>query len=135
MDGMSEDKTRVDFNAPTSLVERADSVADLLGVSRTALLIDALRDEIDDLTADEQFQQRVREAYYTEQIDFETAESVLGTEEAMRLQLLRASLNRDPPEPAVETDLPSQDEFYDDGVSTWVPDEEEHPDGPDENRA
>jgi len=37
-------KTRVDFNAPRSLVERADSVVEIL-TSRTRLLIDALEDE------------------------------------------------------------------------------------------
>jgi hypothetical protein len=41
---MAEEKTRVDFNAPASLVEQADAIADLLGVSRTQLLVDALRD-------------------------------------------------------------------------------------------
>ena len=47
-----EEKTRVDFNAPTSLVERADSVIEILDISRTRLLIDALED---DLPRDEAF--------------------------------------------------------------------------------
>jgi len=41
-------KTRVDFNAPRSLVERADSVVEILDISRTRLLIDALEDELEE---------------------------------------------------------------------------------------
>lgn len=110
---MVEEKTRVDFNAPASLVEQADFVADILGRSRTQVLIDALRAEIDDIVDDDRFQQRLRTAYYDDRIDFEVVESLLGTEDAMRLQLLRDSLNRDPPDPEVDTDLPSDEAFYD----------------------
>ena len=127
---MAEEKTRVDFNAPASLVERADVIAELLDISRTRLLIDALRDEIDDLADDEGFRRRLREAYYTDRIEFQMVESVLGTEEAMRMKLLRDSLDREPPEPRIdEADLPTQEEFYSGPVSEWIPDEE-----PNENR-
>ncbi|WP_226006258.1 hypothetical protein [Natrinema salinisoli] len=121
---MSEKKTRVDFNAPVSLVERADTIADLLDVSRTQLLIDALRDEIDDLAADEGFQRRIGEAYYANQIEFDVVESVLGTEEAMRMKLLRESLSRDPPEPQLDASVPSDEDFYEGEVPEWMPDEE-----------
>lgn len=119
---MSEGKTRVDFNAPTSLVERADTVADLLDTSRTSLLIDALRDELDDLVDDDGFQRRLKAAYYTERIDFKTVESVLGTEEAIRMKLLRDSLDREPPKPQAKDDeQPTQAEFYTGSVPEWTP--------------
>lgn len=121
---MAEEKTRVDFNAPASLVERVDTIANLLGVTRTQLLIDALRDEIDDLAADEGFQRRLRDAYYADQIEFDVVESILGTEEAMRMKLLRASLTREPPEPQMEAELPSKEEFYGGEISEWTPNEE-----------
>lgn len=132
---MAEEKTRVDFNAPVSLVERADTIADLLDVSRTQLLIDALRDEIDEVTGDEGFQRRLRDAYYAGRIDFDVVESILGTDEAMRMQLLRASLDRDPPEPQLEASLPSDEAFYGtDSIPAWTPDAEsaddESADGP-----
>ncbi|EMA55871.1 hypothetical protein [Halococcus salifodinae] len=116
---MAEEKTRVDFNAPASIVERADNVAELLNVSRTQLLIDALQDELDELINDEGFRSRLRDAYYDERIDFQTVKSVLGQEEAMRMKLLRASIDRDPPEPQVIAELPSDDEFYDGEVPVW----------------
>jgi len=121
MDTMSEEKTRVDFNAPVSLVDQADVVADLLNVSRTQLLIEALQDEIEELATDDGFRRMISDAYYSGEIDFETVESILGTEEAMRMKLLRASLNREPPEPKIEGDLPSPAEFYDGDVPKWTP--------------
>ena len=123
---MAEKTTRVGFNAPVSLVQRADRIADLLDTSRTSLLIDALRDELDALVTDEEVQHRLKEAYYTDRIDFHTVESMLGTEEAMRMKSLRDSLDRSPPEPQVEdVDLPTQADFYSDTVPEWTPDEDE----------
>jgi len=120
---MAEEKTRVDFNAPASLVERADTIADLLGMSRTQLLIEALRDEIQERASDERFRRQVSDAYYSGEVDFETVESLLGTEAAMRMQLLRASLNREPPEPQIAGELPAAAEFYDGDVPEWTPPE------------
>ena len=99
---MSEERTQVDFDAPASLVERADAVADLLDISRTQLLVEALENRIDDLVADERFRRKVKTAYYEERTDFRTVASILGTEEAMRIKLLRESLARDPPEPVLD---------------------------------
>lgn len=121
---MAEEKTRVDFNAPVQLVEQADSISALLGVSRTQLLIEALRDEIDDLAENKGFRRRLSEAFYSDQIEFETVESILGREEAMRMKLLRGSLSREPPAPQVEDELPTNEEFYDGEIPEWNPDEE-----------
>lgn len=128
---MAEDRTRIDFNAPTSLVERADALADLLDTSRTRLLIDALRDELDALARDEAVRREIREAFYDDRVDFETVESVVGTEEALRMQFLRASLDREAPEPHLE-DLPEDEAFYDGELPEWRPDDDEGPedDGP-----
>jgi predicted transcriptional regulator len=118
---MAEDKTRVDFNAPASLVERADTVAEVLDISRTRLLIDALQDELDELAADDGFRRRLSDAYYAGDVDFETVESTLGREEAMRMKLLRSSLDREPPEPRLKDELPPDEEFYDGEMPEWEP--------------
>lgn len=55
---VSDKKPRVDFNAPASLVERADSVSDLLDVSRIRILVEALETKLDDVTDDETFRKR-----------------------------------------------------------------------------
>lgn len=122
---MSKGRTRVDFNAPEHLVEQADAVAELLDVSRTDLLIDALRDEIDELAAADDFRRLVSDAYYAEEIEFEAVESILGTEAAMRMQLLRSSLDRDPPGPRVSEEAVPAAEFYDGDVPEWTPDDAE----------
>ncbi|WP_160135347.1 hypothetical protein [Halococcus salsus] len=120
---MAEEKTRVDFNAPASIVERADNAAELLDISRTQLLIDALQDELDGLADDDGFRSRLRDAYYDERVDFQTVKSVLGQEEAMRMKLLRASIDREPPEPQLKAELPTDEEFYDGEVPVWRSDE------------
>ena len=114
---MADEKTRVDFNAPTSLVERADSVVEILDISRTRLLIDALEDELEALAADEAFQRRLSDAYYDGRIDYGTVEAILGREEAMRMKLLRASIDRTPAIPQLEDELPSDETFYDGEIS------------------
>jgi hypothetical protein len=114
---MAEEKTRVDFNAPKSLVERADSVVDILDISRTRLLIDALEDEIEELANDEEFRRRLSDAYYDGRVDYETVEAILGREEAIRLKLLRESIDRTPAIPTLKDGLPSDEAFYDGEVS------------------
>jgi len=117
---MAEEKTRVDFNAPKSLVERADSVVEILDISRTRLLIDALEDELEALATDEEFRRRLSDAYYDGRIDYDTVEAILGREEAMRMKLLRASIDRTPAIPQLEDDLPSDETFYDGEISEWT---------------
>jgi predicted transcriptional regulator len=118
---MAEEKTRVDFNAPASLVNRADSVADILDVSRTRLLIDALEDELDELASDDAFRRRVQDAYYEGHVEFDTVEAILGRETALRVKLLRDSLDQEPPEPQLDGDLPTDEAFYDGAVPEWQP--------------
>jgi hypothetical protein len=117
---MAEEKTRVDFNAPKSLVERADSVVEILDTSRTRLLIDALEDELEALANDEEFRRRLSDAYYDGRVDYDTVEAILGREEAMRMKLLRASIDRTPAIPQLEDDLPSDDAFYDGEIVEWT---------------
>lgn len=120
---MAEEKTRIDFNAPTSLVEQVDAVAELLDTSRTRILVDALRNELDDLVHEEEVRRLIADAFYASEITFETVESVLGTEEALRMKLLRDSIDREPPEPVLE-DRPPAEDFYDGFLPEWTPGEE-----------
>lgn len=119
-----EEKTRVDFNAPSSLVKQADFIADLLNTSRTQLLIEALRDEIAELSADEDFKRRVKQAYYSGQIDIEVLESVLGPEEASRVRLLHESVARNPPEPQADVESVPASEFYEGEIPSWDPNDD-----------
>jgi hypothetical protein len=117
---MAEEKTRVDFNAPKSLIERADSVVEILDTSRTRLLIDALEDELEALAADEEFRRRLSDAYYDGRVDYDTVEAILGREEAMRMQLLGESIDRTPAIPQLKDDLPSDETFYEGEIAEWT---------------
>ena len=130
---MAEEKTRVDFNAPESLVDRADSVVEVLDISRTRLLIDALEDELEELANDDEFRRRLGAAYYDDRVDYDTVEAILGREDAMRMKLLRSSIDRSPPEPQLADGPPSDDAFYDGDVPEWTgePSSESPDDEPD----
>jgi len=130
---MAEEKTRVDFNAPKSLVERADSAIEILDISRTRLIIDALEDELEEVVNDEEFQRRLSDAYYDGRVDYDTVEAILGREEAMRMKLLRESIDRTPAIPTLEDGLPSDDTFYDGEISEWT--DSNSADSDDESRA
>lgn len=123
---MSEDTVRVDFNAPASLVEEADAVADLLDTSRTSLLVDGLRKQLEEVASEEAFQRRLRDAFYDGRVSRETVARVFGTEEAVRMELLRDSLERDPSVPDAEhVHVPDAESFYAGEVPTWQPEEAE----------
>jgi len=85
----ADEKPRVDVNAPKSLIEQADRVADVHDISPTQRLIDALRNELEELTRDVGFQRTIKDAYDTGERDFgarngrsdadETAERIGGS--------------------------------------------------------
>jgi hypothetical protein len=114
-------KKRVDFNLPERSVEQADLIGDLLGVSRTQLVVEALRDEIGEIARDADFRASVKAAYYDGEIGFDAVEAVPGTEDASRLRLLREPIDREPSAPNVGGDLPDAEEFYTETPSTWTP--------------
>jgi predicted transcriptional regulator len=116
---MSEEKTRVEFNAPKSLVERIDTVAEVLDIPRARLLIDALENKLDELANEETFRRRLSNAYYGDRTDYDTVKTILGREETMRLKLLRESIDQTSAIPQLKDDLPSDDSFYDGGVAEW----------------
>ena len=116
---MSEEKTRVEFDAPKSLVDRIDTVAEVLDIPRTRLLIDALENKLDELANEETFRRRLSNAYYDDRTDYDTVKTILGREEAMRLKLLRESIDQTSAIPELKDDLPSDDSFYDGGVAEW----------------
>ncbi len=81
---------------PKSLVKGPDSVVEILDISRTRLLIEALEDELEELANDEEFRRRLSDAYHDGRVDYDTVEAILGREEAMRLKLLQESIDRIP---------------------------------------
>jgi hypothetical protein len=88
----SDDPRRVHFQSPEYLVERLDAVADLFDKDRTDLLVEAIREYLEETAESETFQELVATKYYNDQLDFETVKQPVGAESAQRLRRLKADL-------------------------------------------
>ncbi len=102
--GSSDDPRRVHFQSPEYLVDRLDAIADLFDKDRTDLLVEAIREYIDETADSESFQELVATKYYTDQLEFETVRQLVGAETAQRLRLLKADLEADPFDLAAPSD-------------------------------
>jgi len=114
----SDDPRRVHFQSPSDLVERLDAIADLFGTDRTDLLVEAIREYIEETADDEQFQELVARRYYEDDLDFETVKRLVDPETAQRLRLLKADLDGEPYDFAA----PDDTDIYDDDRRSVVPD-------------
>jgi hypothetical protein len=92
----SDDPRRVHFQSPEYLVDRLDAIADLYETDRTDLLVEAIREYIEETADSERFQDLVATKYYDDQLDFETVKQLVGAETAQRLRLLKADLEDEP---------------------------------------
>lgn len=90
---MDADKRRVQFRAPSQLVDRVDSLADALGSDRSDILIDALREYIKNVSDDENTKQEIAGAYYDNEITFDQLKLLVGAEEAANFQVLKQQLD------------------------------------------
>jgi hypothetical protein len=88
----SDDPRRVHFQSPEYLVDRLDAIAELFDRDRTDLLVEAIREYIEDTADSETFQKLVATKYYDDQLEFETVKQLVGAETAQRLRLLKADL-------------------------------------------
>lgn len=115
----SDDPRRVHFQSPEYLVDRLDAIADLFDTDRTDLLVEAIREYIEETADSDSFQTLVARKYYDEQLDFETAEQLVGTETAQRLRLLKRDLNNEP----LALDEPTDEDIYSGEAVSVDPDE------------
>lgn len=98
----ADDRKRVQFRAPSRLVERADSLAAVFGDDRTDVLIDALRKYLREAAHDDEIKQEIAGAYYDDEIDFEQLKSLVGKEEAANFRVLKQQLDDDHTEELAE---------------------------------
>jgi len=113
----SDDPRRVHFQSPESLVEQLDAIADLFGTDRTDLLVEAIREYIEDTAHSDQFQELVAERYYDDDLDFETVKRLVDPETAQRFRLLKADLDGEPYDLAA----PEDTDIYDGDRRSVVP--------------
>lgn len=105
----ADDSRRVHFQSPEYLVERLDAIADLMGTDRTELLVEAIREYIDEQADSDAFQQRVATAFYADELDFETVKQLVGAEQALRLRLLKADIEGE----SFNLNAPDNTDIYD----------------------
>lgn len=118
--GASDDPRRVHFQSPEYLVDRLDAIADLFDKDRTDLLIEAIREYIEDTADSETFQELVATKYYDDQLNFETVKQLVGAENAQRLSLLKRDLEDEPLDLAAPDDI----DIYDGEAATVDADDE-----------
>jgi len=105
----SDDPRRVHFQSPEYLLDRLDAIADLYDTDRTDLLVEAIREYIEETADSDTFQDLVATKYYDGQLDFETVKELVGTETAQRLRLLKRDLDDEP----LDLDTPTDEDIYD----------------------
>jgi hypothetical protein len=109
----SDEPRRVHFQSPEYLIERLDAIADVFETDRTDLLVEAIREYIEDTADSEGFQELIATKYYDGQLEFETVKQLVGPETAHRFRLLKADLDDEPLDLAAPEDI----DIYDDPTS------------------
>lgn len=113
----SDDPRRVHFQSPEYLVDRLDAIADLFDTDRTDLLVEAIREYIEETAESETFQELVATKYYDDQLEFETVKQLVGAETAQRLRLLKADLEGG----SLDIAAPDDVDIYDGETTTIDP--------------
>lgn len=109
----SDEPRRVHFQSPEYLVERLDAVAELFDTDRTDLLVEAIREYLEETADSETFQELVATKYYDDQLEFETVKQLVGTETAQRLRILKADLEDEP----LDLEAPADVDIYGDDAT------------------
>ena len=92
---MRSEKKRVQFRAPHRLIDQADALATVLGEDRTAILVTALRESLQEATRDDALTQEIAAAYYDDEISVEQLTALVGAEEAANLRVLTQQLDEE----------------------------------------
>lgn len=85
---------RVNFRLPEELVTHADIAAEVTHKNRTEILIEALRQYLDEMESDEGFREAVVELYLDEEIEFATLAEVIGRQNAESVRASKQVLDR-----------------------------------------
>jgi len=82
--------TKVNFRLPDELIEKADVAAEVTHKNRTDIIIEALREYLEEVEDDEKFKKAVVELYLDNEISFEVLKEFVGRQDA---ESIRASKN------------------------------------------
>ena len=85
---------RVNFRLPEELIAQADVAAKVTHKNRTEILIEALREYLEQKESDESFREAVVELYLDDQIEFEKLADVIGRQDAESVRASKHVLDR-----------------------------------------
>ncbi|WP_416840510.1 CopG family ribbon-helix-helix protein [Haloferax sp. DFSO52] len=81
---------RVNFRLPEELVAHVDIAAEVTHKNRTEILIEALRQYLEEIESEESFREAVVELYLAGHIEFDQLAEIIGRQDA---EAVRASKN------------------------------------------
>ncbi|WP_433633230.1 CopG family transcriptional regulator [Halomicrococcus sp. NG-SE-24] len=85
---------RVNFRLPEELITQADIAAEVTHKNRTEVLIEALRQYLEEKESEEDFREAVVELYLDDQIEFEALVDVIGRQDAESVRASKQVLDR-----------------------------------------
>ena len=86
--------TKVNFRLPDDLLEKADIAAKITHKNRTDLVIEALREYVEDIEDTDEFKETVIDLYLDDQIEFEILKEFIGRQDAEAVRASKAILNQ-----------------------------------------
>lgn len=86
--------TRVNFRLPEELVEKADVAAEITHKDRTAIVVEALREYLEDVEDNEAFKEAVVDLYLDDQISFEVLKEFIGRQDAESVRASKSLLEQ-----------------------------------------
>ena len=85
---------RVNFRLPEELITQADIAAEVTHKNRTEVLIEALRQYLEEIESQESFREAVVELYLEDQVEFEKLVEVIGRQDAEAVRSSKTVLDR-----------------------------------------
>lgn len=85
---------RVNFRIPEELITQADIAAEVTHKNRTEVLIEALRQYLEEKESEESFREAVVELYLAEEIEYSALADVVGRQDAEAVRSSKQVLDR-----------------------------------------
>ena len=86
--------TKVNFRLPDDLLEKADIAAKITHKNRTDLVIEALREYVEDIEDTDEFKETVIDLYLDDQIEFEILKEFIGRQDAEAVRASKTILDQ-----------------------------------------
>ena len=86
--------TKVNFRLPNDLLEKADIAAKITHKNRTDLVIEALREYVEDIEDTDEFKETVIDLYLDDQIEFEILKEFIGRQDAEAIRASKTILDQ-----------------------------------------